>query len=50
MNREDFYRNTQLLSGTAILLSEGYIDEADLEPLSPEIRNAVILKAGFYKD
>ena len=50
MNREDFYRNTQLLSGTAILLSEGYIDEADLEPLSPEIRNAVILLAGFYKD
>lgn len=50
MKREDFYRNTQLLNGAAILLHEKYIDEDDLEPLSDEIKKAVILWSGLYEN
>lgn len=50
MKREDFYRNTQLLNGAAILLCEEYIDRSDLSPLSDEIKSAVILWSEYYKN
>lgn len=50
MQREDFYRNTQLLSGAGYLLFEKYIDENDLAPLRDEIKHVIIQRFEGYKD
>ena len=49
MAREDFYRNTQLLNGAGNLLHEKYIEEKDLDPLSNEIKNAIIFWANTIR-
>lgn len=50
MTRESFYRNTQPMCRASILLHEKDIEEKDLDPLSDEIKNAIILWSKYYKD
>jgi len=45
MRREDYYRNTMLLSGTAALLAEGYLTLDDIEVCREEVQAAIRLWA-----
>ena len=45
MRREDYYRNTMMLSGTGVLLAEGYLTMDDLADLRPEVQAAIRLWA-----
>ena len=45
MRREDYYRNTMMLSGTGVLLAEGYLTMGDLADLRPEVQAAIRLWA-----
>ena len=41
--REDYYRNTMLLSGAGELLSNGYLEMNDLKDFRPEVQAAIRL-------
>ena len=45
MRREDYYRNTMLLSGAGELLANGYLTLDDFKDVRPEIQDAVRLWA-----
>lgn len=45
MRREDYYRNTMMLSGTAALLAEGYLTLDDIEECRDEVQAAIRLWA-----
>jgi len=45
MRREDYYRNTMMLSGTAALLAEGYLTLDDIEVCREEVQAAIRLWA-----
>ena len=45
MRREDYYRNTMMLSGTAALLAEGYLTLDDIKECREEVQAAIRLWA-----
>ena len=45
MRREDYYRNSMLLSGAGELLANGYISMDDIKDCSPEVQAAIRLWA-----
>ena len=48
MKREDYYRNTMLLTGTSELLTNGYLTLEELKELRPEVQDAIRLWARMY--
>ena len=43
VRREDYYRNTMLLSGAGELLANGYLSLDDIEDCRPEVLAAIRL-------
>lgn len=41
MRREDYYRNTMMLSGAGVLLAEGYLAVEDLKDCHEEVQTAI---------
>lgn len=41
MRREDYYRNTMMLSGAGVLLAEGYLAVEDLKDCREEVQAAI---------
>jgi len=41
MRREDYYRNTMMLSGAGVLLAEGYLEVEDLKDCRKEVQAAI---------
>ena len=46
MRREDYYRNSMMLSGVCRMLTEGYLTLDDLKELSQELQTSIKLMAG----
>jgi hypothetical protein len=45
MRREDYYRNTMMLSGAGVLLAEGYLTLEDIKECREEVQAAIRLWA-----
>lgn len=45
MQREDYYRNTMMLSGAGVLLAEGYLTLEDISECRGEVQSAIRLWA-----
>ena len=45
MRREDYYRNTMMLSGAGVLLEEGYLTLEDIKECREEVQAAIRLWA-----
>ena len=41
MLREDYYRNTMMLSGTGVLLAEGYLTLEDIKDCREEVQTSI---------
>lgn len=41
MRREDYYRNTMMLSGTGVLLAEGYLTLEDIKDCREEVQTSI---------
>ena len=41
MEREDYYRNTMMLSGTGLLLAKGYLTLEDIKDCREEIQTSI---------
>ena len=41
MEREDYYRNTMMLSGTGVLLAEGYFTLEDIKVCREEVQTSI---------
>ena len=41
MEREDYYRNTMMLSGTGVLLAEGYLTLEDIKDCREEVQTSI---------
>ena len=41
MRREDYYRNTMMLSGTGVLLAEGYLTLEDIKDCREEVQVSI---------
>ena len=41
MRREDYYRNTMMLSGTGLLLAEGYLTLEDIKDCREEVQTSI---------
>ena len=41
MQREDYYRNTMMLSGTGVLLAEGYLTLEDIKDCREEVQTSI---------